>query len=30
DCMTYATARLAGEPLLSVGDGFGLTDLDVA
>jgi len=28
--MTYATARLAGEPLLSVGDDFGRTDLDVA
>ena len=30
DCMTYATARLAGEPLLCVGDDFALTDLDLA
>lgn len=27
DCMTYATARLAGEPLTFVGDDFALTDL---
>lgn len=30
DCMTYATARLAGEPLLFVGDDFTRTDLPVA
>jgi len=29
DCMTYAVARLAGEPLLFVGDDFTRTDLDV-
>ena len=29
DCMTYAVARLAGEPLLFVGDDFGHTDLEV-
>ena len=29
DCMTYATARLTGEPLLCVGGDFALTDLDV-
>jgi ribonuclease VapC len=28
DCMTYATASLAGEPLLFTGDDFGLTDLE--
>lgn len=28
DCLTYATAKLAGQPLLFVGDDFGLTDLD--
>jgi ribonuclease VapC len=27
DCMTYTTARLAGEPLLFVGEGFEQTDL---
>lgn len=27
DCMTYATARLAGEPLAFIGDDFALTDL---
>ena len=27
DCLTYATAKLAGEPLLLVGDHFSLTDL---
>ncbi len=27
DCLTYAAARLAGEPLLCVGDDFPLTDL---
>ena len=30
DCLTYATARLAGQPLLFVGDDFGLTDLEPA
>lgn len=30
DCLTYATARLAAEPLLFVGDDFRHTDLDVA
>jgi ribonuclease VapC len=27
DCMTYATARLAGESLMFTGDDFALTDL---
>jgi len=27
DCLTYATARLAGEPLLCLGDDFAKTDL---
>ena len=30
DCMTYAVARLTGEPLLCVGDDFPLTDLTLA
>lgn len=30
DCMTYATARLAGQPLLCVGDDFTRTDLALA
>ena len=30
DCMTYAVAQLAGEPLLFVGDDFSLTDVEVA
>jgi len=30
DCMAYATAHLAGEPLLFVGDDFTLTDIQVA
>jgi ribonuclease VapC len=30
DCMTYATARLADEPLLCVGDDFAKTDLALA
>jgi ribonuclease VapC len=30
DCMTYATAYLAGAPLLSVGKRFPLTDLPIA
>ena len=28
DCMTYAVAKLAGEPLLFTGNDFGRTDLD--
>jgi ribonuclease VapC len=28
DCMSYATARIAGTPLLYVGDDFAKTDLD--
>jgi ribonuclease VapC len=30
DCMTYATARLAGESLLCIGDDFAQTDLLLA
>ncbi|MQA24431.1 MAG: PIN domain-containing protein [Micromonosporaceae bacterium] len=30
DCMTYATAYLAREPLLCVGDDFAHTDLELA
>ena len=30
DCMTYATARLAGAPLLFVGDDFSQTDIEAA
>jgi ribonuclease VapC len=30
DCLTYAVARLAGEPLLFTGNDFTETDLDVA
>jgi ribonuclease VapC len=30
DCMTYATAKLAGEPLLCLGDDFPATDLQLA
>jgi len=29
DCLTYATARLAGQPLLCVGDDFARTDLEL-
>lgn len=29
DCLTYATAKLAGEPLLCLGDDFAKTDLQV-
>lgn len=29
DCLTYATTRLAGEPLLALGDDFAKTDLDL-
>ena len=30
DCMTYAVARLSGEPLLLVGEDFAKTDLESA
>jgi ribonuclease VapC len=30
DCLTYATARLAGQPLLYVGDDFAKTDVPAA
>ena len=30
DCLTYATAKLAGQPLLCVGDDFSKTDLELA
>jgi ribonuclease VapC len=30
DCLTYAVARLAGEPLLFTGNHFTETDLDIA
>ena len=30
DCMSYATASLAGQPLLCTGDDFGRTDLQLA
>jgi len=30
DCLTYATAYVAGEPLLCVGEDFVQTDLDLA
>lgn len=30
DCLTYATARLSGEPLLFTGEDFPATDLDPA
>ncbi len=30
DCLTYATARVAGMPLLFVGDDFARTDLEPA
>lgn len=30
DCMAYAVAKLAGEPLLSTGDDFPKTDLPLA
>jgi ribonuclease VapC len=30
DCLTYATARLAGQPLLCVGEDFARTDLELA
>lgn len=30
DCLTYAIARVAGEPLLCVGEDFAQTDLELA
>jgi ribonuclease VapC len=30
DCLSYATAKLAGEPLLCVGDDYSLTDIELA
>jgi ribonuclease VapC len=30
DCLSYATARLAGRPLLFVGDDFARTDIEAA
>jgi ribonuclease VapC len=30
DCLTYATAKLAGAPLLCIGDDFRETDLEIA
>ncbi len=30
DCMSYATARLAGQPLLCVGGDFAQTDIELA
>ena len=30
DCLSYAVARLSGEPLLFVGDDFAATDLEAA
>jgi len=30
DCMTYAIAKLAGEPLLCLGDDYPATDLELA
>ena len=30
DCLTYATARIAGEPLLCTGNDFPQTDLEMA
>lgn len=30
DCASYATAKLAGEPLLSIGDDFPQTDIESA
>ena len=30
DCLTYAVAKLAHEPLLALGDDFGHTDLELA
>lgn len=30
DCMAYATAKIAGRPLLHIGDDFSKTDLELA
>jgi len=30
DCLSYATAKVAGQPLIYVGDGFSRTDLESA
>jgi ribonuclease VapC len=30
DCLTYATAKLAGDPFLCLGDDFRRTDLEIA
>jgi ribonuclease VapC len=30
DCMTYATARIAGQPLLYIGNDFAQTDVEAA
>lgn len=30
DCLSYATAKLAGEPLLCIGDDFSQTDIPLA
>jgi ribonuclease VapC len=30
DCLSYATAKLAGEPLLCTGDDFASTDIELA
>ena len=30
DCLSYATAKLAGQPLLCVGEDFSKTDLEIA
>lgn len=30
DCMTYATARIAGKPLLFIGNDFAQTDIEAA
>lgn len=30
DCMTYATARVAGQPLLCLGEDFARTDIELA
>jgi ribonuclease VapC len=30
DCIAYATAKVAGQPLLCTGQDFGLTDLELA
>jgi ribonuclease VapC len=30
DCLSYATARLAGQPLLCTGEDFSKTDIEIA